>query len=384
MLSLPQNVHQIPPAMHLNRLLPAILFGSCTLAAFGQDRAISFPDVAPHLTLACDFHMHTVFSDGSVWPDIRVQEALRDELDCIATTEHLEYQPYSDDIPHPDRNRSWEVASGHAEDEPLLVINGSEITRGMPPGHSNAVFIEDANRLLVDDPVEVYREAQRQNAFIFWNHPNWTSQRSDGMATLTDMHRMLIAENLLHGIEIANENTYSDEALAIALENNLTLLGTSDIHGLVDWEFEVPEGGHRPVTLVFATERTKEAIKEALFARRTAVWYRNTLIAREAELMPLIYASLRVSAASYTGQTTVLAVTLTNDSDARFMLRNRSDYTFHADANIVEVPPHGQATVDVKTVEAAASVTLEFEVLNALTAPGTHPVVTLEVTPEEN
>ncbi len=370
--------------MHLSRLLPTVLFGSCTLAALGQDRAITFPDVVQYHTLACDFHMHTVFSDGSVWPNIRVQEALRDGLDAIATTEHLEYLPHQDDIPHPDRNRAYEIASGQAEDEDLLVINGSEITRGMPPGHSNAIFIEDANRLLLDDPVEVYREAQNQNAFIFWNHPNWTSQRSDGMATLTDMHRMLISENLLHGIEIANENTYSDEALAIALEHDLTLLGTSDIHGLVDWEFEVPEGGHRPVTLVFATERSKEAIKEALFARRTAVWYRNTLIAREAELMPLLYASLKVSAARYTGQTTVLAVTLTNDSDAHFMLRNRSPYTFHADADLIEVPPHGEVTVDVKTVEAASSVTLEFEVLNALTAPGTHPVVALEVTPEEN
>ncbi|MGB0392912.1 MAG: PHP domain-containing protein, partial [Flavobacteriaceae bacterium] len=27
--------------------------------------------------LSTDLHIHTVFSDGSVWPDIRVQEALR-------------------------------------------------------------------------------------------------------------------------------------------------------------------------------------------------------------------------------------------------------------------------------------------------------------------
>ena len=45
--------------------------------------------------------MHSVFSDGSVWPDIRVQEAIRDGLDVIATTEHIEYQPWKDDIPHP-------------------------------------------------------------------------------------------------------------------------------------------------------------------------------------------------------------------------------------------------------------------------------------------
>ena len=45
--------------------------------------------------------MHSVFSDGSVWPDIRVEEAKKDGLDVIAITEHLEYQPWKDDIPHP-------------------------------------------------------------------------------------------------------------------------------------------------------------------------------------------------------------------------------------------------------------------------------------------
>jgi len=30
---------------------------------------------------------------------------------------------------------------------------------------------------------------------------------------------------------------YAEEALQIALDNNLTILGTSDIHGVTDWEF---------------------------------------------------------------------------------------------------------------------------------------------------
>jgi len=33
----------------------------------------------------------------------------------------------------------------------------------------------------------------------------------------------------------------------------LTIIGTSDIHGLIDWQYNVPQGGHRPITLVFAT-----------------------------------------------------------------------------------------------------------------------------------
>ena len=42
--------------------------------------------------VSADLHIHTVFSDGSVWPTIRVEEALRDSIDLISLTEHLEYQ----------------------------------------------------------------------------------------------------------------------------------------------------------------------------------------------------------------------------------------------------------------------------------------------------
>ena len=53
-------------------------------------RAIVFPDTADYQTLAVDLHTHSVFSDGHVWPNIRVAEALQDGLDAIAITEHLE------------------------------------------------------------------------------------------------------------------------------------------------------------------------------------------------------------------------------------------------------------------------------------------------------
>ena len=51
-------------------------------------RAIEFPDTAEFQTLVVDLHTHSVFSDGHVWPRIRIGEALRDGLDAIAITEH--------------------------------------------------------------------------------------------------------------------------------------------------------------------------------------------------------------------------------------------------------------------------------------------------------
>ena len=346
-----------------------------------HDRVIDFPDIPGYQTLKTDLHIHTVFSDGAVWPNIRVEEAVRDGLDAIAVTDHLEYQPHKDDIPHPDRNRSHEIAVEAAEDTDLIVIRGSEITRSMPPGHSNAIFLDDVNPMLQDEPLPVFREARRQGAFIFWNHPMWTRQVPTGAATLTDMHRQLIAEGLLQGIEVVNETTYSDEALQIALDNDLTILGTSDVHGLIDWQYDVPHG-HRPVTLVFAEERTAEALHAALIERRTAVWYDDMLIGRDEWVVPLIEASVSVAESSYQAETTVIDVILENASDAKFLLQNLSDFRFHAHGDVVEVPPNGSVRLQVKTIERLDSIEIPFEVLNAVTAPGRHPTVTFNVAVE--
>lgn len=358
-----------------------------SMAVVGQhahpaDRAIRFPDLPGFRTLSCDLHMHTVFSDGSVWPDIRVQEALRDSLDVIAITEHLEYQPHGDDIPHPDRNRAYAIAEQAARAHDLLVIPGAEITRRMPPGHSNAIFIQDANTLQTTDSIAAFREARRQGAFTFWNHPDWLGQNDDGIARMTPTHEYLIREGLLHGIEVVNDLTWSEEALQLALDYNLTIIGTSDIHGLVDWQYEVPQGGHRPVTLVFATERSTAAVKEALFARRTVVWYDHLLIGREEWMSLLLRASIEVEKASYRGPSSVAEVTIRNHSDADFMLLQTSDFTFQQHEDFIQLPANGEVVLLVKTLAVKPAFTLEFQVVNAITAPQTYARLQLEVKPD--
>ena len=344
-------------------------------------RAIEFPNVAEYLTLSTDLHQHTVFSDGSVWPTIRVEEALRDSLDAISLTEHLEYQPHKNDIPHPDRNRAHDLAIKASKDKGLIVIRGSEITRSMPPGHNNAIFIKDANKLLMDDPMKVFVEANKQGAFVFWNHPNWLGQSDNGIAQLSPMHQELIEKKLLHGIEVVNDLTYSEEALQIALDNNLTIMGTSDIHDLVDWQYNVPEGGHRPVTLVFSKEKTEEGIKEGLFSGRTAVWFDHYLIGRDEYLTPLLEACVLVKSAAYIGKTSVLKVEIKNNSDADFILDNLSSYTFHSNGGVVFLKPHSTLILEVKTNSILESIHLSFSVLNAITAPGKNAVLNLVVTP---
>jgi hypothetical protein len=340
---------------------------------------IEFPDLPDYQTLVCDFHQHTVFSDGRVWPSLRVEEALRDGLDAISITDHLEYQPHAADIPHPDRNRGYAIASQAAAKHPILVVPGAEVTRDLPPGHCNAIFIDDANKLLVTEPLDAFREAKRQGAFVFWNHPSWLKQKPDGIAQLTPLHEQLLAEGLIQGIEVVGEHDYSDESLQIALDRNLTIMGNSDIHGLIAWSHDETEDGHRPVTLVFARDKTPEALKEALLARRTAVWFKNTLIGRAEWIDPLLAASLRATSPGYGEKDSVLQVVLSNRSDADFILRNLGPYRLHRDIDVFEVKAHTEKTILVKTVERRPTTELRFQVLNAVTAPETHPTMTFKI-----
>lgn len=367
------------------------LFAHGTHEARSDDpkgRFITFPDGEGFRILTLDPHTHSVFSDGHVWPYIRVEEALRDGLDAFAVTEHLEYQPHLADIPHPDRNRSVQEARQSAEATDLIIIAGSEITRDQPVGHINALFVRDANALVrwprgleagdvrahyeaakAFDAAPILREARTQDAFVFINHPHWTAQRSNGMAALTPFHQSMIKEGLIQGIEVANGADYSEEAFNLALENDLTIIGTSDIHNLIDWDYPPAEGAHRPVTLVLAEARTEAAIKKALLEHRTAAWFKNLLIGRQREVEEIISASISIVEATYEGNLEVLKVTLRNDSDAVFELENRSEFTFMEHGDDLKLPAHGSLTFSIKTGVRRDSVVLPFSVRNALVAP---------------
>jgi len=349
---------------------------------------IEFPDIPEYKTLICDFHQHTVFSDGDVWPSVRIREAVNDGLDAVSITDHIEYQPHSEDIPHADRNRVYQIAKEAAEKTDILVFSGSEITREMPPGHANAIFLPDANKLVGLDSMEIFREAKRQGAFVFWNHPHWYAQSPNGTAILTKMHKLLIKEGLIKGIEIVNEHSYSDEALKIAFDNKLTIMASSDIHDLIDWQYNTPAGGHRPVTLVFATEKTEEAIKDALQNGRTAVWFDNTLIGKQDFLLPLIQQSLQVSKTkvleSYNGKSTVVAVYIENKSDADYIMENQKDYLFYDHADIVTIKAHEVTVIHVKPLKEVKNFVLRFRVMNAIITTGKHPIISLNVYTVQN
>lgn len=336
---------------------------------------VNIPDVPGYRTLKCDFHIHTVFSDGAVWPDVRSEEAWREGLDAIAITDHIEYQPHKEDLPT-SHERSYEIARPRGEVLRVTVIKGSEITREMPPGHINAIFLDAITPLDVEDWRDAIAGANDQGGFVFWNHPGWTGQQPDGVARWYPEHTELVEEGLLHGIEVANAREYYEEAHRWCLEKGLTMMSNSDVHNPIHLDYYVHDGDHRPLTLVFARENSAESIREALFERRTAVYTGNLLIGEERFVRPIFEASVEVLNP---------VVTIPGDNLRYLQIQNRSDIDYElsrgsAGSELVSVPEElvleGGKTVLLplrgrqEDRTARETVTLSFLVENVLLAPG--------------
>jgi len=289
-------------------------------AASGQRKIINLPDLPGYVTLKCDFHMHTVFSDGNVWPTMRIDEAIRDGLDAIAITDHLEYTPKKDFIPV-DHNAAWKLGEPYAKERNLILVHGAEITRKMPPGHFNVLFIEDAGAIAKDSVWDSFEAAIKQGAFLLWNHPGWKAQQPDGIPKMYAIHQRLLKNGWLHGIEYFNGSEYYPLIFSWCIQYKLTMLGNSDVHGVISESYAAPATTHRPMTLVLANERSHDALKEAMFSGRTMVWFRDNLAGKEEYVKPFFYKCISVAKPYYQNDRSIY-FEVTNNSDIPFFLVN--------------------------------------------------------------
>jgi len=287
-------------------------------AGLGQRKTINLPDLPGYVTLKCDFHLHTVFSDGNVWPTVRVGEAYRDGLDAIAITDHIEYTPKKDYIPV-DHNAAWKVSEVTAKEFNLILVHGAELTRSMPPGHVNALFIKDANLLAVDSIWDAYEAAIKQGAFLIWNHPGWKSQQPDGIPRMYNIHQRLIKNGWLHGIEFFNSSEYYPLVMTFCKQYNLAVFANSDSHGVISESYKEPDNAPRPMTLVFAKERTHDALKEAMLAGRTLAFFNDMIAGKEEYAKPFFYQCISAGKPFYENERN-LFFEITNYSDIPFYL----------------------------------------------------------------
>lgn len=362
-----------------------ILIGAVgsTEGAASERIEINIPDILGYKTLKCDFHLHTVFSDGNVWPGVRVDEAWLQGLDAISITDHIEYRPHKDDIVS-DHNRSYEIARARAEQLSLILIKGSEITRDMPPGHLNAIFLKDSNPLDVEDWRDAIRIAHEQGALVFWNHPGWDRQAPGGIAVWYDEHTHLLKQGLMMGLEVANHVSYYPEAYQWAIDKNLAVLANSDSHQPMAHDFQPDKGEFRPYTLVFAEERSAEAIRKAMLDRRTAAVFQGKIMGDSRFLEAIFKESvtLEVSSVSIKGQGGT-AVQVHNASDIDFRLvAGKSDGSLQVPGEIT-LSAGKTAVMGVRgtsdTMSGRKTVPISYGVETLLVGPGESLPVTLEL-----
>ena len=337
------------------------------LPLFAQGKGnVVIPDLNGFVTLKCDFHTHTVFSDGLVWPTVRIDEAYREGLDVISITDHIEYRPFKTDVVA-SHNRSYEIAQVAAKNRGIILIKGSEITRSMPPGHHNAIFLTNSDELDKPDYMDAFRAAKAQNAFFFWNHPNWAAQQPDTTLWFPE-HTLLLEQGFMHGIEVVNGD-YCPESHRWCIEKKLTMFGNSDVHDPMP---VFAPGKHRTMTLVFARNATQEAIYEALKERRTAVYHEEYVIGEEVYLKELFENAVEITITKNNNNTA--RITFTNKSDLSFRLRKSAHdprLTYFRD-NVLDpyvIQPQSTQSITVRLNGGVTSGEVNFIVENFLVQP---------------
>jgi hypothetical protein len=233
-----------------------------------------------------DFHMHTLYSDGTLTPAQRVLEAWQYGYDVIAITDHGDFRAYEEALPT-------------AKALSLLLL------RGMETGLSGQEHLVALNFSADYQPRNSHQwsEAQGQSqvfyqdqwqrlaaagAFVLYAHPH---------VGLRDPMLWGLGQGLLQGIEVKNDVVGSEwntveslgtwwypSALDWAVDYGLTIFADSDVHearGLTE----------QAVTLVLVEDRSPAGVMEALRARRTVAWFHGLLCAHE-WVLRLLMASL--------------------------------------------------------------------------------------------
>lgn len=347
---------------------------------------IFLPKVNGYNVYKADLHTHTLYSDGSVMPSFRVQEAWQQGLDIIAITDHLEsrrteevmvkyLEKYvSDEYPEAvntfialeptpvgsimvDLNFGVRAVQKAAEKYGLTVIPGGEISRcGATIGHFNALFIEDLNLIYDPDPLTSIRNAKAQNALVMHNHPGYRRTNID----YSQVEKQAYAEGLIDGVEVMNGSSFYPGIIDRVQERGLFIAACTDVHGANKYD-----AFQRPMTLILAKDKSLESIREALEARRTLAMGFNTLSGDEQLLKDFFKAGVKVE------------VIRKSVSGAELMLTNTTPITYiirQDGTNQKRIAP--SSSILIKAPKGQDRLT--FEVLNMFCGSESHPVMEME------
>ena len=314
-----------------------------------QRREIILPQVNGFTVYKSDLHTHSIFSDGSVTPEFRVEEAWLEGLDVLAITEHLEYRPYEQKIVNflndllpegtkatntniigtgktdkegikSDLNYPVRLAEAAAKAYGLTIIPGIEITRTPETvGHFNALFTTDNNIIHDEDPMQAFRNAHAQGALVMNNHPGWRRQNLD----MSEPERKAYAAKLIDGVEVMNGGEFYPRVIDYAIEQGVFIASNTDIHGSSAEEYFVTTEGAvmRNMTFIFAKDKSLPELKAALKARRTLAYSFGTIAGEASLLKDFFKASIATSVVYTNPSNGSRTVSLTNTTSIPYTIR---------------------------------------------------------------
>ena len=310
----------------------------------GDNRAkrkeLILPKVNGFNIYKADLHTHTAYSDGSLLPKARIEEAWKDGMDIIAITDHVEYRTneqkflnvtrgYHKVVPEAknnlihreaadkdgilaDLNFPFEDAYKYGKRYGVMIIPGVEISRHPDQyGHFNALFIKDANKIYDPVPEKSLRHAKKQGALVMHNHPGWRRSTVER----NEWHQMIYKEGLIDGIEIINGFGAWPRLLANCKEEGLFVAAGTDMHGTSQFPYT---DYFRTCTLIFAKECNEQEIRNAIEQKRTLAFGANNVMGDKQLLSDLFNAS-------------IVATVLRTDEDGKqvLMLTNTSSIPYH-------------------------------------------------------
>jgi hypothetical protein len=123
------------------------------------------------------------------------------------------------------------------------------------------------------------------------------------------------------------------------------------------------------MTFVHVEERTPEAVKKALFDRKTVVWFNDMILGKEESVKKVLSENLFVVNPSYPKDKTILGFDLVNKSALPIQLEYIGSYSFHEHASVFTIPPYSNMKLKIKTKSNNTSIELPFRVLNAYVGP---------------
>lgn len=292
---------------------------------------IDIPDIDGYTTLKVDLHMHTVNSDGDVSPRMRVMEAFAEGLDAIAITDH---QPAFGKPDGWDYDQSYRQAIKEAKNRDILLIRGMEISHNQCDiGHMNVLFIKDCNDYKIPQDFgqkethDALVQAQKEGAWVTGNHPGWPDQNSE----LSQFWIDELEAGRIQGMEVFNSYEFYPLAIDHIRKYNLAFIGASDQHRAMNFDFDLKKV-MRPMTFVFAEDRSVEAIHDALKARRSVAYANNLLAGDPKWLLKLFKSSLKIEKVEDRG------------SNVRVRIFNQSDIDYFLDCGLpsleIRIPAH--------------------------------------------